>query len=269
MHITPCKLKRLSSYFAIALICAIASYWYFSSYPELVVKLSPAGSPIAGLTLSILGLLLLSLPCIFLIVYASPELAILREIHAACYLCFLLLVSYVSGSPGHSSFGSQFASDIETVLYTILAVELLVIIGSNWRQGYLVIRGVIFMAIAIALLGGWFIGAYLWSIKIPSKVLAAAEVEAGKNAYCIEAAGELVQSKSDLNAFNMYVRDYNGWTMTFHGLLVIQEKTGRKYMNWSYRDNKFHLVSNRFLQNKSYDTKTCTPVKNFGKNLSL
>lgn len=126
------------------------------------------------------------------------------------------------------------------------------------------------VAIVITLLGGWFAGVAVWSLKLPSKVLAAAKVEAQEKPYCIEAADTPVHSKIDLNALNMYARHDSGYTMYFHGLLVIGTGGDRKYMNWSYRQERFNPVSERAREGLHLDTKArCTPILNFGESLPL
>jgi len=277
MSATFYKQKWFFSCLAIFLICAVASYWYFDSYPELINE-TRHGTPTGELSLSTLEFFILSLPFVLIVALVRPRaLTVLAaQIHAACYLTFLLLVSFASGSPGHSAPGEAFAIVIEALLYVILLFELLMIAAAHTlrkRRGYPaseVAGTFVFVVIISTLIGGWFTGVVLWSFKLPHTVLAAAETEADGKPYCIEAASDPVHSKLGLNALNMYARDDGGFTLYFHGLLVIQEEKGRKYMNWSYRQERFNEVSEASRKGMALDTsERCAPTQDFGNNLPL
>lgn len=141
------------------------------------------------------------------------------------------------------------------------------------RRGYpaFKITGMfIYAVIVTTLLGGWLAGVVLWSFKLPSKVLAAAEAEAHGNPYCIKAVNSPVQSKLGLNALNMYAGDSAGYTWFFHCLLVIQEENNLKYMNWSYRQGKFDVISDDTRKDMGMARfENCTPIQGFGKKLPL
>lgn len=271
------KQKWFFSCLVIALICALASYWYFDSYPELIRE-TRSGTPISGLAIGTLGCLIASLPFVLIIALTKPRAStiVAAQIHAACYLAFLLLLSFTSGSPGHSSPGSSFAGLIETLLYVIILFELLMILAANslrkqrGHPAYKVTGIFVFTLIIGTLIGGWFTGVVLWSLKLPSQVLAAAIAEADGNPYCIEAASDTVRSKLSLNALNMYAHYSGGLTLHFHGLLVIQEEKGLKYMNWSYRQDRFDEVSEDVRRRMALDiTERCVPSQDFDKKLPL
>lgn len=270
------KQKWFFGCLVVAFVCAIASYWYFDSYPELVK--TSRGSPISGLAIKTLGSLIFSLPVFLLVALIWPRAStvLAAQIHAGFYLSFLLLGSLASGSPGHSSPGAQFADLIETVLYVILAFELLMIGVANSlrkRRGYIAskVTGIFVCSVIVCtLLGGWFAGVALWSLNLPPKILAAAEAEAQGKPYCIKAVNNPVKNKLGLNALNMYAGDSGGFTLFFHGLLVIQEENGRQYMNWSYRREKFDEVSEGIRKGMGLArSEHCTPIQDFGKKLPL
>jgi hypothetical protein len=261
---------------AVALLCAAASYWYFDSYAEIVG--TRRDSPMGELSMGMLGFFIVSLPLVVIGAFVKPctFTIVAAQIHAACFLTLLLLISFASGSSGHSSLGSSLAGVIEAILYGILLFELWMTAIANTRRekqehsALHVVETFIFVTIVITLIGGWFAGVALWAFTLPPKVLAIAEDEADGHSYCIAAAGNPVRSRLGLNALNMYARDSEGYTWHFHGLLIIQEDESRKYMNWSYRQDRFNEISEETRKKLGFDiSERCVPIQDFGANLPL
>lgn len=216
----------------ITFICAAISFWYFDSYPELMA----ASTNIFRLwSLSLMTLTAL-MPFVSIAVFVAPvRVLIFARIHAAIYFSFITITVLISGSPGHSSPGSGFGVLIETAIYIIIFIELLLIELASQRgkrKGYFPTEW-LFTLTSLAIIGGCSLGILIWSTLLPHKVITAAEEAAAGREYCFGAS-----SKAELTGIKMYSRDYNGFTWSFHNLMVIKGDNGIFYMNWSYRHGK-------------------------------
>ena len=260
------KKKWYVSLSIIACGCALASFLYSYFYPELVDD--RRGNPLAKPFIWLFFLFTFSAPFVLGSTLLQPRAAtiMVAKIHAATYFSFLLMISISSGSPGYSSLEASFSGAIEVFLYAILAFEL-VIIGIAILRRYK--KGDneseipwTFTTVTIALFGGWSCGVLLWSFSYPLRVVEEAELAAAGRPYCM-----MSNYLQDLTAINMYVPDHEGWTFSFHQLLIIEEGDGLTYMNWSYRRGGFNRIGERTRKSMYLDKYHCKAIPHFALNL--
>jgi hypothetical protein len=59
----------------------------------------------------------------------------------------------------------------------------------------------------------------------------------------------------------------DGWTFSFHALLVIGTGADRRYMNWSYRSGGLAPVTDHAREALHLDKEArCTPVAHFARD---
>ena len=247
----------------VAATCAVATFGYFDRYPDLVG--GRRGTPLAAWAWTIFSVPLAAR----IFIASSIGAAVLRrgrllltiaEVHAA-HLAALVVVSWATFSPGHSSPGDGLAHAVLIVLTTVLLVEVAVVLGADatWTPDRL--PGRVFTGLSAALLGGWALGILVWSERMPTRVAAAAEAASGENPYCLEVAGRPAQGARDLTGIAMKAPNAGGWSYSFHALLVIGDPVERRYMNWSYRSGRFEPVRDSARNGLHLDKSVrCTPV---------
>jgi hypothetical protein len=221
---------------AMALCCAAITGYSLINYPAVADQLSTAG-------IWAIGLLLLAAPVIWIVVLVRPvpvTLVALR-LHAALY-SVLLVIAYLSESRHHSGPLGFVILLTWLVLIFVLAVEALVAAATWVRMRGVKVPPFVYLGLTATLLGGWFCGVLIWSMLLPSRVIAAAEAAAQDRPYCIDLEKGPARSAGDLSGLNMRASNHDGWSWNFHALLVIGD-TDRRYMNWSYRTGRFEPVS--------------------------
>lgn len=250
----------------VAFTCAIVSFWYFDSYPQMIAS----NTNIFGLVALSFVMLTALMPFISIVVLMVPTNGnlIITRIHAAICFSFIIIASLTSGSPGHSSPLSDSGVVIANTIYIIIFIELLLIQVASQRskrKGYPAtrIKGV-FTFTSLAIIGGCSLGILIWSTFLPTKVIAAAEVAAAGREYCFGG-----RSKAELTGIKMYARDDNGFTWSFHNLMTIKGEQGVFYMNWSYRNGKFDLIREDTRKNMHLDDMACVPIPHYALNLPL
>lgn len=256
----------------LALVSAVASFCYFFFYPEF----APKGRKPAFFEaiLFIFGVLFLLGPIVIGLAFIWPHARVIAaaQIHLASFLSFVFLLTFASGSPGHSSPGAAFAFILYYALFWVVIIEIILVIAASssfMRRNYPVMknRGAFWLATA-ALLGGWGVGVFIWGILLAPQVIYKAEAAAAGRAYCIEAADGPVSTILGLTAFGLYSGDDYGWTLKFHGLMVIEEEGKLDYKNWSYRYGQFVDVSEDAREGLHLDKiHSCKPVPHFAMKI--
>jgi hypothetical protein len=255
---------------AIALGSAALTFGFFHDYPAFAK--GHRDPPLAGLAAAALFILLLTAPVLWiaaLVGRAAISLGAL-EAHAALFGVFLFVI-LLTNSPGHSSPGEAFGVAAFFVVWLILAVEgiVLAIAIAAMREpppdpASLLALG---PGLSAALFGGWVVGVLAWSSLLPPRVIAAAEAAAGDRPYCIDVDGRPARAAGDLDALSMRATNAQGWTFSFHALLVIGEGADRRYMNWSYRSGGFQPVSDHAREGLHLDKEArCRPAAHFARD---
>lgn len=247
----------------IGLFCTWVTFWYFNTFPER------QSFAIYFFGIPTITTILIPFVCILLLIEPTIRTINIAKIHAAFCLSFYLFATLTKGSPGHSSPLGDLGGLIEITLYGILLFELALIQVAITRKNR---KGIIeqelpfaFTLTTLALFGGCSLGIIIWSTLLPSKVIAEAELAANGKPYCFSA-----KSRRDLTGINMYSRDDNGFTWSFHKLMTVGEGTEKIYMNWSYRQGKFDLIADYTRKAMHLeDIQDCTPKPHFALDLPL
>ncbi len=254
----------------IALCSAIASFEFFTNYPALI---SGDNRFVNSDPLTVI--LLFSAAAVALlgaaILFPSKASIAAAKIYAALWAA-LVIVSYITLEPGHSSPGGGLVVATEILFVGILIFELVIIQVATSRlpqaDRELSKSPWLFTGVTAALVGGWAAGVLAWSETVPAHVVAAAEKEAGDRPYCLDVVGDPARSLRDLTGRSMHATNYSGWTYQFHALLVAGEGADRTYSNWSYRTGRFETVSDHARDGLHLDEgRHCQPAPHFARDL--
>jgi hypothetical protein len=126
----------------------------------------------------------------------------------------------------------------------------------------------VYVGLTIFLLSGWYAGVLTWSSAFRPRLIAAADILAHEQPYCIEVDGRPVRTADDLTGLRMRARNEGGWSYNFHALLLVGAGADRSYLNWSYGAGRFEAVNlaARFALHLD-DRVTCKPAMHFALNL--
>jgi hypothetical protein len=159
---------------------------------------------------------------------------------------------------------------VERLLVISLCLELAVVGAASWLSKWRFAAAAdvpwLFTGLTAAVLGGWASGVLVWSERLASRVAAAAELAAQEKPYCLDVVSRPATSRRDLTGMRMLAPIKDGWSSSFHGLLVIGDGD-RTYMNWSYRSGKFEVVSpDGLARSRAGEFVRCTPAPNFARS---
>lgn len=247
----------------VASTCAIATFVYFDQYT--VVSGGRHGTPLVDWAWTIFSIPLAA-P---IVIAAAIGAALLRrgrllltiaEVHAALFTT-LVVVSWATFNPGHSSPGDGLAQVVLLVLTAVLLGEVAVVLVADATWSLARMPGRVFIGLSAALLGGWVLGVLAWSERMPARVAAAVKEAVGNEPYCLDVVGNPARSARDLTGIAMKAPNHGGWSHSFHALLVIGDPVERRYMNWSYRSGRFEPVSEAARHSLHLDESVrCMPV---------
>lgn len=258
---------------AVGAICAVLTFSYFDNYAELIrLGLHSRISDAVDVTLVIFTV---SAPFVLLwaLVAGDKEGYAAARVHAACFLTLIIIAfntNFFALSRQDLDGGStdHYAADF-LMLFAPVDMMLLFFITIRTRRENRV-PPLLFAGLATALIAGWALGFWLWSERVPPRVIAAAEAVAGENPYCIDVAARAAQSRRDLTASRMRAVACSWeWYKNFHATLKVGDGAGAEYWNWSYRSGKFELVSAKTRESLHLDTEMrCIPVARFSAGLT-
>lgn len=119
--------------------------------------------------------------------------------------------------------------------------------------------------IAVVTVGGWAVGVGLWSVTVPSRIIAAAERVAAGRPHCLLTEQGFVRSRSDLTAIAMLPEHHHGMSWNFHAVLVLEEP--RSLLNWSYASGTFAVFDASRFPEIVRRAGFCQPGQHFAARL--
>ena len=256
---------------ALFVTCAALTFCYLRYFPTFVEG-RPRAVPFAGCASAVFFVLGMS-PALWLawiaaLVAGDRVILYPFEAHAAVLVTLVVVTLAVWPPPPTSSPGDFFDDLVKAALVGVAGIEAVIVLIGRIRA----MRSdrprlpFVFAWLTAALLGGWATGILIWSMMLPSRVIAAAEAAAAERPYCIRMDGRTASRAGDLTGFAMRVPDHYGWIWDFHALLVIGEGETR-YMNWSYHSGRFEPVSDRARTGLHLDTYArCAPAAHFARD---
>ena len=242
----------------------------------LFYKFYPVGWQVLERSPLFLGVIVIGFPLVMLlssiafIFCKKTVMFVAVKIMTAFYAAFAIIICLSYESDG--SLGDIFAMLLLMKIVCVLLIALTVLGNKNYRhkaQPSGLLTQWLFRDTLVAILAGWILGLWVWSLTLPATVISSAEEIALDSPYCIEANGTAVRNLLDLTAPSMYARRENGYAFNFHGLLKVG-LTDSRYYNWSYRQNAFVELSPYTVAAMHLATSArCKPALRFSRNLPL
>lgn len=159
----------------------------------------------------------------------------------------ILLVSEWTERSGHSSplSGARVVFLWIAIIWVSVFNALALLMA--WPEDRIIYKPIV-LPLFVGLLAGWAVAVAVWSETIPSKLISQAETLAGDKPYCIAAGGKgQAKSRRDLVAWVMFPPESQGWTWSFHALLVIAGEP-KRYFNWSYKYGGFQKLEENSVE---------------------